>query len=230
MDNGYVTFLKFDDATALEPYTDVLIQNNIDFKVEDQSYSTDPIIQTPGGNVHDFRIKLLPADFDKANALLENVFAAELEGIEPDYFLFDFTEEELMDVVRKPDEWGHLNYALAKKLLAGKGKVIDTTQKESFEKERIAELSKTEKSSGMWIAIAYLCAVLGLLVIYLGAVGIFIGLMLSTFKKTLPNGQRVFVYDEDNRKHGKRIFAIALVTTIITIVLRYVAMISVLAY
>ncbi len=221
MSNGYITFLKFDDESALAPYTDVLSANGISFKVEDESYSRDPIIQTPNSNVPDFRIKLLPTDFERANALLENVFAEEISTVEKDYFLFDFTEEELMDVVKKPDEWGHLNYVLAKKLLADKGKTIDATQEKVFEKERIETLSVPEKSSGGWIAIAYLAAIMGFFVIYLGAMAVFIGLMLSTFKKTLPNGQRIFVYDENNRKHGKRILVLALISTITYFIVFY---------
>ena len=46
----------------------------------------------------------------------------------------------------------------------------------------------------------YVLAALG------GIVGVFIGHHLNTTKKTLPNGQRVYIYNADDRAHGKWIF------------------------
>lgn len=218
---GYITFLKFDDVDAINAYAEVLTQNNISFQLEDESYSVDPILQTPGTTIRDFRLKLKPVDFDKANALLERVFEAEINSIDKGYFIFEFTDDELLDVVKKPDEWGHLNYVLAKKLLNDKGITIDKATVEKFENERIKELKKPDKSSNAWIVAAYLAAIFGLFL------GVFIGAMLVSFKKTLPNGERVYAYSEQNRKHGLIILIIGLITTTTGFIIRYYTNISI---
>ncbi|WP_431243320.1 hypothetical protein ACQ9BO_01130 [Flavobacterium sp. P21] len=46
----------------------------------------------------------------------------------------------------------------------------------------------------------YLFSLLG------GGIGMVIGYSLWTSKKTLPNGERVYSYNEADRKHGKTIF------------------------
>ncbi len=41
--------------------------------------------------------------------------------------------------------------------------------------------------------------------------GVFIGHHLNTAKKTLPNGERVYVYNAEDRSHGKWIYFIGIV-------------------
>jgi hypothetical protein len=56
-----------------------------------------------------------------------------------------------------------------------------------------------------WIIVGYITAFLG------GVLGIFIGWHLLSFKKTLPDGQRVYEYDTNARKHGQKILIIGIV-------------------
>ena len=65
--------------------------------------------------------------------------------------------------------------------------------------KRIEELRQPDRSSSKWIDLGYVFAILG------GFLGFIIGYLLLTQKKTLPNGERVFAYSLEDRKHGKRI-------------------------
>ena len=64
------------------------------------------------------------ADFPRAHLALKAYYQAQLSTMDPDYYLFSFTDTELLEIVTHPDEWGHLDYALAKKLLADRGKPL----------------------------------------------------------------------------------------------------------
>lgn len=225
-----ITFQKFDNREDVELYTNILSENNIPFYVSDESYAPDVVNGGLMTRVEDYRLKLLPANFDKANTLLESVFAAHIAAIEQDYFLYQFTNEELLDVLRKPDEWGHLNYALAKKILGDKG--VNFTEKDisEYKAERIEELAKPETASNKWVWYGYIAAIGGLFAITAGVLGIFTGLMLFNLKKTLPNGTRVYAYTEHNRKQGRIILIIAIIITSITAITRYVLDVGIAMY
>lgn len=51
--------------------------------------------------------------------------------------------------------------------------------------------------------------------------GIFIGWFLTTYKKTLPNGERVYEYNENDRKQGRRILFIGIVIFAIAVIYKF---------
>ena len=131
--------------------------------------------------------------------------------------LLSFSEEELMDVIAKPDEWGFYNYNIATALLKKKGVTVSAEQKEVFEKERLAELGKQKSLSLFWIGVGYAIPLINVIyaVIYYdtyiannlrwlftGVAGLIIGFILVYSKRTLPNGTRIPVYIDKDRKHG----------------------------
>jgi len=62
----------------------------------------------------------------------------------------------------------------------------------------------------VWIIVGYFLAVIG------GLLGIIIGYLLMSSKKTLPNGVRVYSYNDNDRKHGKVIFIIGIIVIVIS--------------
>ena len=48
----------------------------------------------------------------------------EIEVIDDDYYLLSFSDDELIDVVSKSDEWNKFDVSLAKKLLKERGNEI----------------------------------------------------------------------------------------------------------
>lgn len=83
---------------------------------------------------------------------------------------------------------------------------------EELSQKRIDDLRKPEKGNTYWLIFGFISAVLG------GILGIFIGWFHSTFKKTDPKGQRVYVYDYPTRKTGQQIFWIGIISLIIWVI------------
>ena len=114
-----------------------------------------------------------------------------------------------MHVLNKKDEWGEANYIISRKILKDRGIDFSEEDLKNIAEDRIVELSKPEEKQNLWIIAGYIFAFIG------GFLGLFIGFHLSNYKKTLPNGEKVFNYSENDRKQGKRIVFISILSAII---------------
>ncbi len=150
------------------------------------------------------RLELLPAE-----TALEEAAEKELAEVPADHYLFSFSDEELQDIARKPDEWNALDRKLARRLLAERGQYVPDA--EVLTTARIEELAEPAEPQTIRVLIGYVCVVL------FPYLAVFIGYHLNTAKKILPDGRRVYVYNSDDRGHGKWIFFISIVTSLITI-------------
>ncbi|WP_130733634.1 hypothetical protein [Flavobacterium sp. J27] len=163
--------------------------------------------------LEEYEIKIKPEDFKKADEVLFEDASQVIDSLPEDYYLFSFTNKELIDIVIKKDEWNELDYVLAIHLLKSRGVSVTDESIEKANNQRIAELKKPEKSNSDWIAVGYICALLG------GFLGYVIGYILVTQKKTLPNGERVYVYSESDRKHGKNILYLGIFSFVLSLIL-----------
>jgi len=170
-------------------------------------------------------VKIKSADFEKVNQLLKDDENKNIEDVDKDYYLFSFTDDELIDVVTKADEWSAFDVVLARKLLTERGKDISEAAISVINEQRLEELKKPESSQLSWIIVGYLIA-LGDITIAFGviiwpffvcAIGLFIGWHLASYKKTLPDGERVFGYNQTDRMHGKRIFYLGITVFVLSL-------------
>jgi hypothetical protein len=200
----FVTFQKFnfkEDAVELASF---LRENEIEYRIENTSSGLDGNF----GNSElskDYLIKLKQEDFEKADVLLLQISSNLVETINDDHYLYGFTDEELKEIIIKKDEWNHLDFLLAQKILTERGQEINADEIEIHRKQRLEDLAKPEEHQASWIVVGYICAILG------GFLGIFIGWHLKNHKKTLPNGERVFNYTQADRKQGNRIVIVSII-------------------
>lgn len=202
MSDNLLTFEKFSDPELANTIASQLKAHGIDAYIVNESAVFDP---TFANNNFDptIQLKLRPEDFSKARQLLEQYYHRQLEGMDRDYYLYSFSDEELLDLVRNPDEWGPLDYVLAKQILADHGKPVSPQQEATFQRERIETLAAPEKSKRRWVVGGYFAAVL------LPFVGCILGYIMAFTNKTLPDGTQVPVYSARDRKHGKRILRLS---------------------
>ncbi len=215
MEPEFITYQKFDEIALAEELTDLLEENLIPYKVEEESFNFDPSLVLSNAK-KEYAVKIKGEDFELVTELLENHETQNIEGVEEDYYLFSFTDDELMEVVTKADEWSPFDVVLARKILADRGKAISDEAIEKIHEERIAALRQTDPPQTQWITLGYILALLG------GVLGIFIGWHIYTFKKTLPDGERVYGYTVHDRKQGKIIMWLSAVIFALAIIVRLV--------
>ena len=214
MADSFLTFQTFSDLELAEEMAAQLQEKGIECTVENNRQFFDPSYANNSFGA-DISLKLKPADFYKARKTLEDYYEKHVDQVGRDYYLFDFTDQELVEVVAKPDEWGFLDYQLAQKILKERGKEINPDVAALLKTQRDKDLAQPESAHRYWIYAGYISAILG------GLIGVIIAWTLAYFKKTLPNGQRVYVYKEEDRNHGTRILLISCVSLVFWLLVRW---------
>jgi hypothetical protein len=199
--NTFLTFQKFsylEDAILLKQS---LEKERIEVLVEDTSASVDI---TFSGNTfgNEFLLKIQKNDFEKANDILKKQAEQEVLKFSDDHYLYDFSDEELLEVICKFDEWCKEDFILAQKILKSRGHDINRKKVVALKKKRLKEIRKPEK--GDYLEPVFL---LGFIVDW------------AHWKSTKidPSGKRYYVYDEETRRKGKKNFITWVVVTVIIV-------------
>lgn len=162
--------------------------------------------------VYEYQVRVPSSELERAQRLMEEADAD--SAIAEDHYLRDFTDEELFDVIRKKDEWSDIDYTLALRLLTERGHLMDTSVIEKLQRERLEELAQPSKRQHLLVALGYLFVLLG------GIPAIFIGLSLAKLTKKLPDGRKVALYQEADRRHGVLIYRLGMVAFFVAALVR----------
>lgn len=187
----------------------VLRENGIEYKLEVGKPGFDPAFVFDA----EFRILLNESDFEKANDLF-------VSNIPKDYYLLTFSDDELLEIITKRDEWNDLDFNLAQKLLKERGKEVNPELVKLLEKQRLETLKIPEVSQKTWIYAGYILGFIS------GLLGLFIGLSLMSSKKVLPNGEKIYSYIETDRKHGLYIVIISSIMLVISVGIQLISSIA----
>ena len=150
MNSDYKQFQVFNNIETLNTFTNLLSDNKIDFEVENNSKIFDPSFANNDFE-KEYIVKVHPNDFEKVYDLEEEIIKNEIQNTPEDYYLFDYTNSELLDIVNKRDEWNAFDYYLAKKILNDRGNLITEEKIIEIKKERIEELKKPTEIKSIWI-------------------------------------------------------------------------------
>lgn len=213
MENEFAIFRKFPTIAEAKEMETLLNNHDIETIIADNIPTVD-VTFSGSTLLNEYEIRIKQEDFKKAEEILEENAGDILDEVEKDYYLFDFTDEELYEILLKSDEWSAFDYTLAQRILEDRGKTIDKNLLNSLKNQRLADLAKPEGNQKSWIIGGYIFAFLG------GLLGLIIGYSIWTSKKTLPNGEKVFSHSEKDRKQGKYIFYIGLVIFPLSIIIR----------
>jgi hypothetical protein len=138
----------------------------------------------------------------RAEKTLHVYYQKKLDLVPPDYYLFNFSDLQLMEILRAPDEWGYLDYPLAIRILSNRGVSISKEDLDKINADRIAVISRPANSPASSIWLAYLVTIFW-------PAGLMAGGIMAFMKKTIYNGDRVYAYSENDRKHGIRIILLS---------------------
>ena len=206
--NEFVLFQSFFTEDEAAYTIQQFRENGIDYRLDRSKELLDKAFI--GENLEKkFFLKIKSSDFSKANQLLDTHILQNITALENDYYLFSFTNEELIEILSKPDEWSRQDFLIARKILEERGQHIKEELITELKSNRINELSREESEPTLTIVAGYILALL------VGIVGLFFGLAFLTAKKNIPNGKKVFTYSRNTRKHGRNIVIISAVSLFI---------------
>lgn len=210
--NNYVTFRKFSDQAEALDLKEILTSEGIDTLVEEDSYDLDITFANNALISKSYLVKMDRADFRRAESILFHHSEALLEGLPPDYYVYDFSDEELREVVENPDEWSTMDYVLAIRLLKEKGTDISTTQIEEIKAQKVKSLSEPAEMHPGMIVTGYVLSFLG------GIFGLVVGAILQQ-KITLPDGSQHDMYTKRGRQHGKNMIIICMMVVLAAVII-----------
>jgi len=228
--NTFLAFQEFTNADDANEMAEKLSQHGIANAIEKNSNLLGEEIIGRQYNNH-IVLKIKGEDFAKARKILIENTTVDMNMIDRNYMLFSLSDNELIEVLAKPDEWGAYNYNLAKMILAERGTNVSEQKIDSMQKEYANTLYQQRSIDSIWLVLGYTFSIAGiwaglfsrssLILIYglldaiPGCLGIILGLVIVRTKRVLPDGQQIMSYDDRARKHGKAmlylgIFALAL--------------------
>ena len=191
----FKTFMSLTDSVIADEMVQILEAHNIAYKLQDTSRDFDASFANNEAK-NSFLIMLNPSDFDKASLLLEENVKIEINDINSQHPLFDFTTEELKDVVKNYDEWHPADVKLARQLLEKENIVVEDSDIKEQQNKKMIVAQAPEKSSLLTLAMGYTFCLMG------GLAGIGIAIFLMMGKRTMPDGTKKYIYAKSDRAHG----------------------------
>ena len=108
-----------------------------------------------------------------------------------------------MEILENYDEWSIYDYKLAQRILKDRGKEVSKTRLEELKKNRLDLLKVPGKAKKGWLIFGLFFSLFG------GLTGIIIGLYHLSVK-TLPDGERVYLFEEPTRKLSRILLYVGL--------------------
>ncbi|MCU0429626.1 MAG: hypothetical protein MUF42_06600 [Cytophagaceae bacterium] len=210
--SSFQNYRSFEDEASMQEFCDVLEKHAIPYQT---SHSSMYLNEVYGANMLEYRyhVSIPPEYFSQTNLLWESKHRLTLQDIPPDHYLQEFTIGELWNLLRKKDEWAPEDAAMAKLLLAKREEHVSEDRLRNLEQERIEELKIPGSTNYTGIVLGYLMCVL----FFPGA--IICGYLMRSRKKTLPNGETVYLFNKTEREHG--IVVLALGTGVMAFIVYY---------
>ena len=206
--NDFVLFQSFFTEDEAADIIEQFRENGIDYRLDRSKELLDKAFI--GENLEKkFFLKIRSSDFSTANHVLDARILQNITALEKDYYLFSFTNDELIEILSKPDEWSRQDFLIARKILDERGEHISEDVINDLKSKRINELGREESEPVLSIIAGYILALL------VSIVGLFFGLAFLTAKKNIPNGKKVFTYSKSTRKHGRNIVILSAVSLFI---------------
>lgn len=202
----YEFYRHVESSDEIERIKTVFNENSINYEIDSPKTIIDESI-IGKGLLPKFTIKLKEVDFQNANMLLEKNIHDNFDLINDFTHFNDLTTEELLQIIKKSDEWSIESVFASKRILESRG--IQITEDKILElKEERNEAIRQGKQASSIVQIGYFLAiVLGL---YLGTIfivaGIAMGYYYSFGKSSDMFGQKYYVYNERSRRNGNFIF------------------------
>ncbi len=201
----WAIFERFKSKELLEEYQKMLDKAQIPYQIGSNQLVLPEEIQQ---DIY-YSLSLRSSDFEvlyrlqKEEALKQGVYKSK------DYYLNNFSNEELYAVLEDQQSWHQTDILAAQYILSQRGISLSDEDLELFRLQQLIEQRRPKTASKKELTRAYFFALLG------GFLGIFFGLHFVYDKTTLPNGRKVYSFSERTRIEGRRILTLSLFVLIL---------------
>lgn len=215
-DNSNFTIKTVATQEAADEIVQLLLAHGVNSEVVKEEFSVIPAY-SDGVLSSNLDIKINSTDKTKAEEILKKRTEQFLNEIDPEHYLFSFTDKELLDVLSHKYEWSEIDLQLSAKILEDRGVEINHAEINLANQESFEELAEPKKGSELWIVLGYVFAFLG------GLLGLVIAYSVYKAKRKLPDGTFVHDYDKATRSHALNIFIISLIVLVVVVIIRFTA-------
>ena len=217
----FAVFQKINNLADVEGLLQLFKENDISYRAKEKKAILDPIII---GQTLEMKywIEIYDSEFVRANKILEQLAADNFSTEDiTGHYLNDLTNEELEEMIIKPDEWNQDAIMIAKLILDSRGIQINKNEIEEKIKDRYQALKEPKKASSIAMFIYFIVAILaGYFSILIGSIAsIGMGFYYSFFRGTAPDGEKYFEFDESTRQSGFILILVSIIMFIIGLVL-----------
>ena len=162
MIEDFKDFKSFMDSSDAEELIDILHKNDIKHIIDKNIASIDTNFSGQQLTTPEINLRIKADDFDKVYKLyLLHAKEIPIEELPESYYLFDFSDEELVDIIMHPQDWSLIDFKLAYTLLK-KNKVdvvplqeiiVNKAKKTVKKTKPVVQASGTVKKMNYFIAI-----------------------------------------------------------------------------
>ena len=153
IEESLIPFRRYDSWQNVLRCMEMLEKIGIEYKLEE--YDKNPVVLGSLLTEKEFLVKICQDDFDRADELLLQATEIKVEDLDPNYYLFGFSDEELIEILVKTNEWGEIDRILAPKLLIDRGYILENLDIKSKQKKYAEQLAREQaeaEAKGMKVA------------------------------------------------------------------------------
>lgn len=195
-DDSYQLLREFNDTESLSDLSLLLDEHAIRYKIEDSKPRFD-VSFANNDTRRAYRLLVFEDDMQHALQLADDYDMEILKNLPADYYLYQFSREELIAIVYAPDEWSNLDVLLATQLLEEAG-IIPDHQKIDEQVEYKQKIADSPESNATWLIVCgYILCGMGIII------GFILGLIIVNSTKETSSGNRIPYYSENIRWHGR---------------------------
>ena len=113
-ENEFVVFQKYNDQGSALELEALLKEEHIESRLEESSSYFSPTFVN--SNLEkEFAVFLKKKDFERAEKLVDKTILEQINSMQPDYYLFEYTDDELIEIIKNKYEWNKFDFLLAQK-------------------------------------------------------------------------------------------------------------------
>ena len=201
-------FQFHEDAADL---VEKLREAGIHAEVIDNSPSFDVTFTQANPTIAQYEVKVHQKHFANAKEIQQGMAREEITEIAAEHYLHEFSDEELLDLLKAEEEWSEYDVIAARLILTERKVTIPEAEITQAKEEALRQQREQIRVSNRTLITGYILAPLGMFFSVIAFIPFLLGCYFIMAKKTLSTGEKIRMYDDFSRKHGMAFVGLCIV-------------------